>query len=123
MQPVTKRERQTSSRRRSGQEHRRPRRSRGCTVAETWYDKGGAIVAGGKGVLNGLLQPGRSRDDHDPDAVQREDERRTTGTSRHANGTVKPHTVAEDVDGDAKDGREAAAKHTAKKKLEAKTSN
>jgi hypothetical protein len=27
-------------------------------VAETWYDKGGAIVAGGRGVINGLLQPG-----------------------------------------------------------------
>ena len=27
-------------------------------VDETWYDKGGAIVAGGKGVINGLLQPG-----------------------------------------------------------------
>lgn len=27
-------------------------------VDETWYDKGGAIVAGGKGVVNGLLQPG-----------------------------------------------------------------
>jgi hypothetical protein len=26
-------------------------------VAETWYDKGGAIVAGGKGVVPGLLQP------------------------------------------------------------------
>jgi len=27
-------------------------------VAETWYDKGGAIVAGGRGSVNGLLQPG-----------------------------------------------------------------
>lgn len=27
-------------------------------VAETWYDKAGAIVAGGRGVINGLLQPG-----------------------------------------------------------------
>ena len=28
------------------------------TVNETWYDKAGAIVAGGKGVLPALLQPG-----------------------------------------------------------------
>jgi hypothetical protein len=27
-------------------------------VAETWYDAAGAIVAGGKGTINGLLQPG-----------------------------------------------------------------
>jgi hypothetical protein len=27
-------------------------------VAETWYDGAGAIVAGGRGVINGLLQPG-----------------------------------------------------------------
>ncbi len=28
------------------------------TVNETWYDKAGAIVAGGRGVLATLLQPG-----------------------------------------------------------------
>jgi hypothetical protein len=28
------------------------------TVDESWYDKGGALVAGSKGVINGLLQPG-----------------------------------------------------------------
>jgi hypothetical protein len=27
-------------------------------VAETWYDAGGAIVAGGRGYVNGLIQPG-----------------------------------------------------------------
>lgn len=26
-------------------------------VTETWYDKGGAIVASNRGVINGLLQP------------------------------------------------------------------
>lgn len=26
-------------------------------VTETWYDKGGAVVAGGKGVITALLQP------------------------------------------------------------------
>jgi len=28
------------------------------TVDESWYDKGGTLVAGSKGVINGLLQPG-----------------------------------------------------------------
>lgn len=28
------------------------------SVTETWYDKGGAIIAGGKGTIAGLLQPG-----------------------------------------------------------------
>src|ERR1700722_9272808 len=28
------------------------------TITETWYDKSGATVGGGKGVINGLLQPG-----------------------------------------------------------------
>jgi hypothetical protein len=27
------------------------------TIDEPWYDKGGAVVAGGKGVVTGLLQP------------------------------------------------------------------
>src|SRR5512135_1124537 len=28
------------------------------TVDETWYAKDGSLVTGGKGVINGLLQPG-----------------------------------------------------------------
>lgn len=28
------------------------------TIDETWYDKSGATVGGGKGAFNGLLQPG-----------------------------------------------------------------
>lgn len=28
------------------------------TLEESWYDKGGALVIGGKAVINGLLQPG-----------------------------------------------------------------
>ena len=27
-------------------------------VTETWYDKGGAIITSGRGVINGLFQPG-----------------------------------------------------------------
>ena len=26
-------------------------------IDETWYDRGGAVLTGGRGVLNGLLQP------------------------------------------------------------------
>src|SRR5262245_4938743 len=28
------------------------------TIDEIWYDKGGQVIAGGKGVINGVLQPG-----------------------------------------------------------------
>lgn len=28
------------------------------TIGETWYDKAGAVLTGGKGTINGLLQPG-----------------------------------------------------------------
>lgn len=28
------------------------------TISETWYEKGGATVTAGRGVINGLLQPG-----------------------------------------------------------------
>ena len=41
------------------------------TVDETWYDKAGDLVAGGKGVHQRPAAAGRSRDDHDRDAVQR----------------------------------------------------
>ena len=28
------------------------------TIDETWYDKANNVIGGGKGVINGLLQPG-----------------------------------------------------------------
>jgi hypothetical protein len=61
-------------------------------VDETWYDKGGTIVAGGKAVINGLLQPGEIQ-------VLTIDTPYSSRMSSnnwnfsHANGTVKPARV------------------------------
>ena len=79
------------------------------TVEETYYDKGGATVGGGKGVLNGLLQPGEVQ------TVVIETPFKAGMLSNnyrfsHANGDVKPHNVAK-FPGDA-----AAPAAPAKKK-------
>jgi len=63
------------------------------TVDETWYDKAGAIVAGGKGVVAGLLQPGEIQ------TIVIETPYNAKMSSNnwnfsHANGTVKPTRVA-----------------------------
>jgi hypothetical protein len=71
------------------------------TIAETWYDKGGATVGGGKGVINGLLQPGEVQ------TITIETPFKTGMLSNnynfsHANGTVpKPHRVDKFASGDA----------------------
>jgi len=62
------------------------------TIDETWYDKGGALVTGGKGVINGLLQPGEVK------TVEIETPYNAKMNSNswnfsHANGTVKPKKV------------------------------
>ncbi|MBZ5560239.1 MAG: hypothetical protein LAO77_23530 [Acidobacteriia bacterium] len=87
------------------------------TVDETWYDKGGSLVTGSKGIINGLLQP---------DEVQTVEIRTPYDAKMsannynftHANGGVKPHRV-DKIDG-SKDApaKEAkpAAKPAAKKK-------
>ena len=63
------------------------------TIDETWYDKSQNIIPGGKGVVNGLLQPGE---------VQTIEVRTPVNPAMassmlqfsHANGTVpKPHAV------------------------------
>jgi hypothetical protein len=61
-------------------------------VTETWYDKGGAIVAGGKGVINGLLQPGEIQTitietPYNPKMSS------NAWNFSHANGTVKTSKV------------------------------
>jgi hypothetical protein len=61
-------------------------------VAETWYDGGGAIVAGGRGVINGLLQPGEIQTivietPYSPKMKS------NNWNFTHANGTVKPNKV------------------------------
>jgi hypothetical protein len=61
-------------------------------ITETWYDKGGAIVAGGKGVINGLLQPGEIQTivietPYNPKMSS------NAWNFSHANGTVKTSKV------------------------------
>lgn len=81
-------------------------------VTETWYDKKGAELPGGEGVINGLLQPGE---------VQVIEVRTQTNPAfasqmfvfAHANGNVKPHAVKSF---DAGDKKEPAAKQASAKK-------
>jgi hypothetical protein len=61
-------------------------------VAETWYDGAGAIIAGGRGVINGLLQPGEVQTitiETPYNAKMKSNNWNFT----HANGTVKPTKV------------------------------
>ena len=61
------------------------------TVDETWYDKSGGLVTGGKGVIN-RLEPGEIgtvRIETPYDAKMNANNYNFT----HANGTVKPHRV------------------------------
>jgi hypothetical protein len=61
-------------------------------VAETWYDGSGAIIAGGRGVINGLLQPGEVQTitiETPYNAKMKSNNWNFT----HANGTVKPTRV------------------------------
>ncbi|MGE0448007.1 MAG: hypothetical protein AB7Q29_00305 [Vicinamibacterales bacterium] len=61
-------------------------------VAETWYDGSGAIVAGGRGVINGMLQPGEIQ----TITIETPYSARMKSNNwnfTHANGTVKPAKV------------------------------
>jgi hypothetical protein len=61
-------------------------------VQETWYDAGGAIIAGGRGVINGLLQPGEVQTvtiETPYNAKMKSNNWNFT----HANGTIKPNKV------------------------------
>jgi hypothetical protein len=82
------------------------------TVDETWYGKDNQMVTGGKGVVNGLLQPGeittieiRTPYDSKMNANQ--------WMFSHANGAVKTHQVKTLVDPNAK--KEPAAKNASAK--------
>ena len=62
------------------------------TIDETWYDKSNNLIPGGKGVINGLLQPGEIQ------TVEiRTPANPNMNTSMlqfsHANGQVKTHPV------------------------------
>jgi hypothetical protein len=81
-------------------------------VAETWYDGAGAIIAGGRGVINGLLQPGEVQTitiETPYNAKMKSNNWNFT----HANGTVKP-TKVKSLDAPAADA--AAAPKAAPKK-------
>ena len=63
------------------------------TITQTWYDKAGGVVGGGKGYVEGLLQPG------DVQTVTITSPKKPTYANdqynfTHANGTVKPKKVA-----------------------------
>jgi hypothetical protein len=81
------------------------------TITETWYDAGGATVGGGKGAINGLLQPGEIQTITIETPFNPKMKANNYNFS-HANGTIKPHAVPK-FGGDEK---EPAAKPAAKKK-------
>lgn len=85
-------------------------------IAETWYDKGGAVVSAGEGVVEGMLQPGATATVEVRTPV---DPKMTASKLQftHANGAVAPSRVAKLEAGDAKSTPAAApAKPAAKKK-------
>ena len=80
------------------------------TIDETWYDKGGATIGGGKGVLKGLLQPGEVQTvtvESPYNAKMSANQYRFS----HANGGVTPKQVNK-FEGE---GKEPAAKPAAAK--------
>jgi len=80
------------------------------TIDETWYDKGGATIGGGKGILKGLLQPGEVQTitvESPYNAKMSANQYRFS----HANGGVTPHQVNKFDE----DGKEPAAKPAAAK--------
>ena len=81
------------------------------TVDETWYDKSGGLVTGGKGVVNGLLQPGEIKTIEIQTPYNPKMSANNYNFS-HANGTVKPHRVDKLVEA----GKEPAAKTVKGKK-------
>jgi hypothetical protein len=84
------------------------------TIDEIWYDAGGGVVTGNKGVVNGLLQPGETQ------TVRIETPfnpkmKANNWNFTHANGVIKPHRVDKMDGSDAKEAK-PAAKSAAKKK-------
>lgn len=84
-------------------------------ITETWYDKAGSVVAGGKGVINGLLQP----DEVQTIVIATAFNAKMSANNwnfTHANGSVKPAKVTRFGDGSAKTAAPAPAKPAATKK-------
>ena len=86
------------------------------TVDETWYDAGGGLVTGGKGIVN-RLEPGEVatvKIETPFNAKMKANNYNFT----HANGTIKPHAVAKLTVGGEKEP--AAKPAAATKKAPAK---
>jgi len=81
------------------------------TVDETWYDAGGGLVTGGKGVINRLEagEVGTIKIETPYNPKMKANNYNFT----HANGTIKPHAVPKLV---AAGDKEPAAKPAAAKK-------
>ena len=87
------------------------------TIESIYYDKGGAVIAGGKGFVNGLLQPGEVQ------TVKVETQYNPKMNSSnykftHANGSVTPKKVDKVEEGNtpSKAAAKPPAKAPAKKK-------
>jgi len=85
------------------------------TITETWYDAGGASVGGGKGAINGLLQPGEVQTIVIETPYNAKMKANNYNFS-HANGTIKPHKVAKFGDEKEPAAKPASATKPAAKK-------
>jgi hypothetical protein len=83
------------------------------TVDETWYDKAGGLVTGGKGVVN-RLEPGEVATVKIETPYDAKMSANNYNFS-HANGTVKPHRVDKFATA-GEPAKEPAAKPAGKKK-------
>lgn len=84
------------------------------TIDETWYDAGGGVVTGGKGVVN-RIEPGEVatvKIETPYNAKMKANNYNFT----HANGTIKPHAVPKLVAGGDKEPAAKPASATKKKK-------
>jgi len=83
------------------------------TIDETWYDAGGALVTGSKGIVNGLFQPGEVQTVR---LVTPYNAKMKSNNYNfvHANGAVKPMRVEKIEDPNAPPDPKAAAKAAAK---------
>ena len=63
-------------------------------INDTWYDKGGEVLTAGRGVINGLLQPGEVQTiTIETPFKPGMNERQRRSLFTHANGDVKPSLV------------------------------
>ena len=83
------------------------------TIDETWYDAGGGLVTGGKGVVN-RIEPGEVATVKIETPFNAKMKANNYNFS-HANGAVKPHAVPKlTAGGDKEAAKPAAAKPAAK---------